>query len=542
MVVCAIDASAVRQFRNSFSTKTRIAAERLYDIVWLDYTKCGRVTQDYRDSTIALGKTLVDLNPKGAVLFVIAPTLASDKVADGISGKELLIEKKLRAKDMEPVMVTTACSKDLIKGNNRKRAGFTAWMAFSSCCSLEGSRRQSRSSKERDDNPFARSEFAVSFINSTRPQLIPEELYVIAADVQKNNLPRSAERERHFTERQYSANQTGGVNFATEVVKALLCGVGLTSSDGLTVTNLSPYDGTLESAILALQIESEGLPQMASVSLTTEMENFACAKKMMTNKLIEARRTLHYEASARASKSGRVASKVHSHRNHDDRWRTQVWKSGKSNQFMGVAPTDVFQAAPLAVTTTATKYPKLLICKGNPATQELSIPVDVQNMFKSGGPMASIDRSKMWEEVLKEHIERFPAVTDLVTVPTVTVAVKEEEPPLPALVLPQGIASTFTDLKTKLKVIHEFPGREPSYKWVLAGPKDMSADELIQKGAVELELWVHCVEETATVNAKVWAFAFSGGAWMIGQKAKTALGMGDDTGSVHRHRVPLLDI
>jgi hypothetical protein len=105
--LCNKDPEQVTQvfqmFKKSLMCDFKLEKNDTYTIVLIDYTKHGTVTQDMVDWTIGIaGRVLEDTN---SVVVVVAPVLDNQGI-DGETGERARIEKKLRAKDISPALVT----------------------------------------------------------------------------------------------------------------------------------------------------------------------------------------------------------------------------------------------------------------------------------------------------------------------------------------------------------------------------------------------------------------------------------------------------
>ena len=91
-------------FKKSLMSETRLDKQNVFTMVMIDFTKHGAISQDLIDWMVGLtAKVVEDCN---SVALVIAPVLESSNVEHGESGERARIEKKFRARDMSPVLIT----------------------------------------------------------------------------------------------------------------------------------------------------------------------------------------------------------------------------------------------------------------------------------------------------------------------------------------------------------------------------------------------------------------------------------------------------
>ena len=99
-------------FQTSLTSALHIAPPDLYTVVIVDLTKFGAVNQETIDWLIGVTARMV--TNVNSVALVLAPILDNPSVENGESGERARIEKKMRAKDLWPVLITLiACAAQL---------------------------------------------------------------------------------------------------------------------------------------------------------------------------------------------------------------------------------------------------------------------------------------------------------------------------------------------------------------------------------------------------------------------------------------------
>lgn len=102
-------AQVFKMYKSSLMAEHRLSKADFFTVVVIDYTKYGIISQDMLDWTVGLASKVLDNDPNG-VLVVIAPIMENANIEFGESGERSRIEKKLRAKDLTPVLVTLIAS------------------------------------------------------------------------------------------------------------------------------------------------------------------------------------------------------------------------------------------------------------------------------------------------------------------------------------------------------------------------------------------------------------------------------------------------
>ena len=99
-------------FQTSLTSVLHIAPPDLHTVVIVDFTKFGAVNQETIDWLIGVTARMV--TNVNSVALVLAPILDNPSVENGESGERARIEKKMRAKDLWPVLITLiACAAQL---------------------------------------------------------------------------------------------------------------------------------------------------------------------------------------------------------------------------------------------------------------------------------------------------------------------------------------------------------------------------------------------------------------------------------------------
>ena len=93
-----------QMFKKSVMSDARLEKQNVYNVVLIDFTKHGSISQDLIDWTIGMASKVAD--DCNSVVVVIAPVLESSNVEHGEAGERARIEKKLRARDLSPVLIT----------------------------------------------------------------------------------------------------------------------------------------------------------------------------------------------------------------------------------------------------------------------------------------------------------------------------------------------------------------------------------------------------------------------------------------------------
>lgn len=103
------DAEQVTQvfqmFKKAIMADFRVNKTDVYTVVLVDFTKFGVVSQDMIDWTVGIAGKALEADPNG-VLLCVAPVLENSTVENGEAGERARIEKKLRAKDFWPVLIS----------------------------------------------------------------------------------------------------------------------------------------------------------------------------------------------------------------------------------------------------------------------------------------------------------------------------------------------------------------------------------------------------------------------------------------------------
>lgn len=97
--------SMFEMFKKSVMSDCKTTIADTYSVVVLDYTKVGVLSQEMLDWSVGVSSKVLDKDPAG-VLVIIAPVLENPAVENGEEGERRRIEKKLRAKNFHPVMIT----------------------------------------------------------------------------------------------------------------------------------------------------------------------------------------------------------------------------------------------------------------------------------------------------------------------------------------------------------------------------------------------------------------------------------------------------
>lgn len=250
-------------------------------LVWIDFTKRGKVTIDELDQLVGLAKAISDKGSSKTAILVLAPTLASDRVKNGLIGERCRMEDKLLSKGLFPEAITIAAHKEGMRAHNRRRAAFAGWFCLPTATMPDEGRSITSAFKADPENTniWLNSDLYIDKTNKNRPRLLPEEEWVVPELCVKNAAPRSNEGRRHFTQQQENAQATEGVEFNTEVLCSALQGVG-SEKDVLIFYNLTMFSGSVEKACFSLMLDKkESFPQIATFSVTNNHETLSFAKR-----------------------------------------------------------------------------------------------------------------------------------------------------------------------------------------------------------------------------------------------------------------------
>ncbi|CAL1133840.1 unnamed protein product [Cladocopium goreaui] len=202
--------SAMDEFTHSINKLEKIQTGGL--ILWLDYTKYGRLSNNDLNDTLEIARSMLAKFPTRSCMLVICPHLTSEKVQNGLRGELRRIEDKLDALQIYSDMVTLRCTRVSL-----------SWL--------------------------------------------PESSYVVPAPA-KDAPPNSAET-RSLSQMQESAQFLAGGQLPEQALGALLAKTKVKGIVG--VVNLSPYDTWLETSAMKWGRKTNGEIVMPTLSLSKNL-------------------------------------------------------------------------------------------------------------------------------------------------------------------------------------------------------------------------------------------------------------------------------
>ncbi|CAK9059815.1 unnamed protein product [Durusdinium trenchii] len=288
-------------------------------IVWVDFTKFGRVCNNDLNDTLDVLQTTISRLPERACAFIVGPHLISEKVQNG-----LRIEDKLDALGIYSEMVMLRMSEP--PGQKHVPLQFPAWI-----CMDEGSR---------DQNWFKGCQLMLDRCTRQSLPWTPESAYVVPA-IAKDAPPTSAEI-RSLSQCQESAQLLCGHQLPEQVLNAL---IGKTDICGCVgVVNLSPYDTWLERSCLKWGKKSGGEIIMPTLSLSKNLTVLSYSERSFALQLMQDCHELPWnEMQKKISLTSSPSMFV------------QDWKNG--SHFMGSAAPKYEPEAPPAESIDISKFP-----------------------------------------------------------------------------------------------------------------------------------------------------------------------------------------
>ena len=321
-------------------------------------------------------------------------------------------------------------------------------------------------------NKFLTSELYAEKCNTVLWQHLPEAKFLTPDSVVKDELPRSHEGQRHFTEKTLSAQQTGHETFAEVVLTSLFAGVQTSSKQAAVIVNLTPFHGNVESQEVHLQTSKSWTgPRLATLSMTFDSTMLAMSKTCVKECLFK------------------------------------MWKSGMADELLGVDPNSETYKSEPPVFLGSAKKPTLHIIQVSENVTDaktLSIPQELIQQY-GRDPL----RKDQWINIIKDLEHTFnTSLTSLTSAATPS---------------PDPSTSSFFDVNDVKRIeevqagaiLCKFPGKDTSYSWViLRGPCRTDDDDYATvKGYIVSETDGPC-------RAEGQALAYGKGQWMKGKAAQ----------------------
>jgi hypothetical protein len=329
-----------------------------------------------------------------------------------------------------------------------------------------------RSKNPETTNKFLTSELYVEKCNTMLWQHLPEAKFLTPDSVVKDELPRSHEGQRHFTEKTLSAQQTGHETFAEVVLTSLFAGVQTSSKQAAVIVNLTPFHGNIEAQSVHLQASKSWTgPRLATLSMTFDTTMLSMSKTCVKECLFK------------------------------------EWKSGTADELLGVDPnSETYKSEPPVFLGSAKRPALQIIQVSEDATdvKSLSIPQELVQQY-GRDPL----RKDEWLNIIKDLEHTFN--TSLTSLKS---AAAPSPGPSTSSLFPGDDVKRIDEVQAGT-ILCKFPGKDTSYSWViLRGPNRTDDDEYATvKGYIVSETDGPC-------RAEGQALAYGKGQWMKGKAAQ----------------------
>ncbi len=103
--------------------------DKLWQIVWADLTKWGRMSQTDVNVVAEYIKGALAVSPETSIAVIFPPVLASSQVNGGLRGEFRRLEDKLVTTGLEIKTVTIPLNLSTLNGNSETPTAFVAWLA-----------------------------------------------------------------------------------------------------------------------------------------------------------------------------------------------------------------------------------------------------------------------------------------------------------------------------------------------------------------------------------------------------------------------------
>jgi len=220
----------VAEFRARALRDAGKMASQLAEIIVHDFSKLGRVQANEIAYAIDAVSEVTRRNPANAAGLLIAPTLASQKVAKGLRGECRRIEDKCDNRDLTPFNITIRMAEP--HANKDAAMNYTAWLVVSDAMAEPGPDGEPK-------NIFLTTELFTARGNKQAASWLPISQHVYPEDKGRVAGRCSEGGNNSRGDAQLAAQLLGGLSVPKEVLTSLLTGAvaaeGMVKAAGQTM-------------------------------------------------------------------------------------------------------------------------------------------------------------------------------------------------------------------------------------------------------------------------------------------------------------------